>query len=129
MSVRQTPRILVVDDEETTLFTLEELLGHFGYAITAATNATEALALILRESFDLLLIDLHLSGISGIEIAQRAQVHQPTAAILMLARGLDFRTARRDKQIGPFAYVRKTACPQEILDRVAELTQQQAIGA
>ena len=70
---QRTARILVVDDEETIRLTLATLLQRRGYTVTVATDGAEALALIERQSFDLLLLDLIMPGQSGLEVARHAR--------------------------------------------------------
>ncbi len=62
-------RILVVDDDAAIRVTLDALLHHQGYAVATAANGEEALAWLMQSSFDLLLIDPQLPGISAREVA------------------------------------------------------------
>jgi DNA-binding response OmpR family regulator len=118
MVVPHPPRILVVDDEAMVLFTLQLLLQRHGYAVTTAPNGSEALALILRDRFDLLLIDLKLPGISGLEIARYACEHQPQAGIIILTGSDEVGGVAVEEQVAPFDCIVKTASPQEVLERV-----------
>ena len=66
-------RILVADDEAAIRFTIEILLRRQGYTVTTATSGIEALALIERQPFELLLLDLKMPGLSGLQVAQHAR--------------------------------------------------------
>jgi CheY-like chemotaxis protein len=78
-------KILVVDDEESIRMLLSEGLGAQGLEVSCAATAEEALALVLREKFDAILCDLHLSGSGpnsdGYNVAQRLKIasgaHKP----------------------------------------------------
>ena len=119
MELPRPPSILVVDDEPPVLFTLDYLLQRYGYAVTPASNGAEAIAHILRDYFDLLLIDLKLPDFSGLEIARCAREHQPDAGILIITGSTAFGGAPVEEQIAPFDCIVKTASPQEVLERVA----------
>src|ERR687884_119905 len=81
----QTPaRILVVDDETPIRVTMSDMLRRRGYDVVAAASGEEALALLHQRPFDLLLLDLRMPGLSGLDIAQRARELHPDAAIIIL---------------------------------------------
>jgi DNA-binding response OmpR family regulator len=81
-------RILIVDDEETIRFSLEELLARDGYQVVAVESGERALAAMASQQFDVALLDLRLKGISGLEVlaALREQALD-TAVIVLTAHG------------------------------------------
>jgi len=101
------------------LFTLEYLLRHYGYAVTPACSGAEAIANILRDDFDLLLIDLQLPDFSGLDIARCAREHQPDIGILILTGCTAYGDVPIEEQVAPFECIAKTASPREVLERVA----------
>jgi DNA-binding NtrC family response regulator len=133
MGKQPSARLLVVDDEPAILFTVAIMLRRSGYTVTTATNGTQAIALILREVFDLLLIDLKLPDMSGLDIAREARAHQPNAAIILLTGSNAFDGVPIEGRIGPFDCILKTASPQDVLAAVAKALQPQplarAVGA
>ena len=77
-------RVLVVEDEPHALEALVELLGDLGYAVTACATAEAALAALEAGRFDLLLTDVVLPAMSGLDLAGRAQAQPfPPAIVLM----------------------------------------------
>jgi two-component system, NtrC family, response regulator AtoC len=114
-------RILVVDDESAIRFTLDLMLRRRGYLVTTAESGVEALAVIERQAFDLLLLDLKMPGISGIDIARRAREILPEAAILILTGSTTIEGLAEAPGLEQFDVLIKTASPQEVLDRVAEV--------
>lgn len=124
MADQQSARILVVDDEEAILVTLSTMLQRCGHTINTAKNGAEAIAFICQTVFDLLLIDLHLPDLSGIEIADYAREHQPSAAILILTGSSDYEGMLIDQHIGRFDCILKTTSPLEVLASVAAALQQ-----
>ena len=121
MTEQRTARILVVDDEDTIRRTLAALLQRRGYAVTVAASGAEALMLIEQQAFDLLLLDLVMPGSSGLEVARLARTIQPTAAILILTGSSEIAGAPSNLQLDDFTYMLKTASPQDVLARVADM--------
>ncbi len=114
-----TARILVVDDEAPIRVTLERLLQRRGYAVMVARSGEEALPLIEQHTFDLLLLDLKLPGISGLDVARRARALQPAVAVLLLTGHAALEGAPDTAPLDAFEYILKTASPQDVLARVA----------
>jgi CheY-like chemotaxis protein len=81
MFEHEPARVLVVDDEAAIRLTLEVILQRVGYSVTTAANGEAALGYLMQSPFDLLLLDLHLPGISGLKIAQYAQEQYPSAEV------------------------------------------------
>ena len=119
MVEQQGARILVVDDEDAIRLTLDTMLRRRGYAVTTAGSGAEALTLIDQQPFDLLLLDLMMPGLSGLDVARHAREQQPTAAILILTGSSSIGEGADMRELAEFAYLLKTASPQEVLDRVA----------
>jgi DNA-binding response OmpR family regulator len=109
--------ILVVDDEAAIRLTLDALLRRCGHRVTLAASGEQALAYLSPHRVDLVLLDLFLSGISGLEVAKFVRVLQPSTAILMLT-GSD--VLAEVEQSG-YDYMEKTSAPQIVLDRIATL--------
>lgn len=89
MTEAQKPHILLVDDEATNVKLLQELLED-DYHVTTATKGQIALALLSENSYDLVLLDILLPDISGLDILQKARANPKTAnlpIILMSALG------------------------------------------
>ena len=118
----RSARILVADDEAAIRFTMEIMLRRHGYTVTTASNGAEALALVEQQPFELLLLDLKMPGLSGLEVARRACELQPAAALLILTGSSQIEGTLEEQDLDQFAYMLKTASPQEVLDRVAALT-------
>lgn len=82
------PRIMVVDDDSFQCKLLERMLGNAGYATLFAHSGAEALALLGRHHPDLILMDVALPDLSGVEITQRLKASPATAAIpIMMITG------------------------------------------
>ncbi len=73
----QAAQILIVDDEASIRLTLGALLKRAGYEVTPAENGAEAVALLERQLFDLMLVDLKMPGMDGMQVVAAARKRQP----------------------------------------------------
>jgi DNA-binding response OmpR family regulator len=81
-------KILIVDDEESIRFSLEDLLGRDGHDVVCVESGESALDEIARQEFDLALLDLKLGGIGGLEVlAALREQSMETAVIVLTAHG------------------------------------------
>ena len=76
--------ILVVDDEEVSRFVLREALSKRGYSVAQAGDAETGLKQLKQQPFDLILLDIQLPGISGIEAISKFKEIDPSVVILMI---------------------------------------------
>ena len=77
-------KILIVDDEANMLALCESVLGKEGYIVVSATSAEEALSQLEADSVDLVISDLRLPGMDGMELAQCVKTHYPGLPYLLL---------------------------------------------
>jgi len=66
-----TKKILFVDDNEVTLTSVEEEIESMGYKVKTVTNGKQALEILQQESFDLVLLDILMPGMSGIDVLKK----------------------------------------------------------
>jgi two-component system cell cycle response regulator CpdR len=78
------PRILLAEDDESMRLYLARALERVGYFVAAVDRGTAALPLLERESFDLLLTDIVMPEMDGIELAQRAAVIAPDMRVMFI---------------------------------------------
>ena len=116
-------RILVVDDEPASRNGLQELLTLWGYGVTAAADGQEALELAGSSSPDLVIADLVMPGIDGLELLSRLRRNVPTAAVVFLTGQGSIETAVQAIKDGAYDYLTKPVDPtrlQLLLDRALE---------
>ncbi len=112
-----TPRILVVDDEETIREFLDMGLSHEGYQVDTAGDGTEALQLADRLKPDLIILDVMLPGTDGLSVCRSLAARSDVPIIMLTARGdLKDRVAGLDG--GADDYIVKPFRFQELLARV-----------
>ena len=74
-------RILAVDDDPITLRALRQVLLHKGFEVKEAADGEGALELLERESFDLVILDVALPGISGFDVCRKIRASERTADV------------------------------------------------
>ncbi|MFJ4363695.1 response regulator [Streptomyces chartreusis] len=85
-------KILIVDDHEETLYALESALAPLGYRLARATSGDEALKQVLRGQVGLLLLDVRMPGVSGLDVVRymrRVEQTQNIPVILLTGFGAD----------------------------------------
>ncbi len=120
MNQRDTPssRILVVDDEAVMRATLEEILGGAGFEVATAANGEAALAELGRQPADLMLLDLRMDGLDGMQVIEAASKVAPDTIVVMLTAHGTMESAISAMRRGAFDYLLKPCQVPEILAAV-----------
>src|ERR1700690_4018257 len=84
-SPAKTPEILLVDDNRQGLIARRSLLQELGYNISTATTGDEALELLSRQTFDLVVTDFKMPRMDGIELIKRIRSVDASARIILLS--------------------------------------------
>src|SRR5690554_6096633 len=111
-------RILIVDDEDSIVTLLQYNIEKAGFDTAVAYSGTEAFDKAMKESFDLIVLDLMLPGMEGTEVCKRLRQEKVDTPILMLtAKGDEF-----DKvlglELGADDYLTKPFSPKEVVARI-----------
>jgi len=77
-------RVLLVDDEPSILNVLATLLRKQGYDVTPTSDGHKALDLIRSEKFDLLLTDIRMEPVNGLQLLEEMRAAQPQAGVILL---------------------------------------------
>jgi CheY-like chemotaxis protein len=100
-------RVLVVDDELEVASLLRDALQGFGYVVKVAVNGSEALGLVPVFQPEVVLLDVAMPGMSGVEVLERLRREHPRVSVIMVTANEDEQAARRMLTRGAFDYVRK----------------------
>jgi DNA-binding NtrC family response regulator len=111
--------VLVVDDEKNMRRSLETVLTDEGYAAQVSESAEDALELIAREDFFMVITDVRLGGMSGYELLKKIQEQKPELPVLMLTAYATPRLAVEAIKAGAVDYLAKPFAPEELLHAVA----------
>ena len=99
--------VLVVDDESTLRSTCRAFLEGYGYNVTAVERAEDAVALLKRRAFHILLLDLYMPQISGLELLTEALELHPEAKVIMMTGNPSVETSDAALRAGAFDYIPK----------------------
>lgn len=108
-------RILVVDDEVSIVSVLATLLKAEGYDVVPMRDSPKALELLKTENFDLMLSDIRMSTVDGMELLRVARTEKPQMAVIMLTAFGTVETALEALKLGAFDYVTKPFKVDELL--------------
>lgn len=101
------PRILVVDDEESIREFLEIMLKKEGYEITTAEDGQVALDLMKKKSFDMVISDMQMPNVTGMELLKKVKEQSPDIVFMMITAFATTETAVEAMKIGAFDYITK----------------------
>jgi two-component system, OmpR family, response regulator CpxR len=102
-----TARVMLVDDEEEFVKALAERLSIRGYHVEMAFNGEQALGKLQDQEFDLIVLDLKMPGMDGMEVLRRVHKDHPELAVVMLT-GHGSETDREAAlRLNAFAYLQK----------------------
>ena len=118
-----TASILVVDDEPAIQDILTWALSAEGYRVATAGNGEEALARVEEEEFDIIVTDIVMPGIDGLEVLERSRVLNPRAAVIVMTAYAALETAIAALRRGASDYLEKPFSVDLLKERVQRLLQ------
>jgi len=113
--VSRSVKILLVDDEVGILDTLDILLRGEGYDVVRAEGGKAGLELIERERPDLVLTDIRMPGVTGLEVLARARELDPEMPVILMTAQASLQSAMRAVNEGAFYYLQKPFANDELL--------------
>lgn len=100
-------KILVVDDEKNIRKTLTDILEDEGYTVLSATSGEEGLQILEQDNIDLMLLDVKLPGMDGIEILKQVRKDFPNLDVIMISGHSTIKTAVQAVQMGAYNFLEK----------------------
>ncbi|MGE5548000.1 MAG: sigma-54-dependent transcriptional regulator [Solirubrobacterales bacterium] len=113
-------RILVVDDEPIAVKNLDHVLSKEGYEVMTACDGQQAVALMERMPFDVVLTDLKMERLDGMEVLRRCRQRRPEAEVVVITGFATLASAVEAVKRGAFQYVAKPFRIDEVRDIVAD---------
>jgi two-component system response regulator PilR (NtrC family) len=113
------PHILVVDDELSMRELLEVLLNRQGYKISCAENGRKAISMIEKTYFDLLLCDIRLGDITGLDVLRASKKKNQNTVVIMISAYATTETAVEAMNEGAYDYVPKPFENEELIQTIA----------
>ena len=125
MRAAKSLRILLVEDNHANQLVAKAYLSRAGYLIDVAPNAVEAVSLVCAQHYDLVLMDLQMPGIDGLECARliRSGRHNASVPIFAMTANILKRDERRCLEAGMNAYFAKPIQWDELLLQVARVAE------
>ncbi len=114
------PKILVAEDELSMRELLDFMLSREGYRTSIAESGKKAIAMVERESYDLLLCDIRLGDLSGLDVLRSCKQHSPNTVVIMVSAYATTETAVEAMNAGAYDYVPKPFNKDELLETVAK---------
>ncbi len=114
------PKILIVDDEKIALRNLEHILKKQGYEVTTSQSGARALQLLDEREFDLLLTDLKMPKVDGLQVLKRARELHPDTEVIMITGYATVDSAIDAMKAGAYHYIAKPYKIDEVRKIVAE---------
>jgi DNA-binding NtrC family response regulator len=100
-------RVLIVDDEEELVSALAERLNLRGFQARGVTTGAEALAYLADTPCDVVLLDVKMPGLGGLEVIEKIKEEQPNMAVILLTGHGSTQDAEKGMELGAFDYLMK----------------------
>lgn len=114
--------VLVVDDEPVVRGFLAHCLEEWGYAVTQAGSADEALDLMVAKPASVVLVDVKMPGHDGLWLAERLRATWPGTPVVMASGIDDLQTIRQSRDLGAVDYITKPIAPTQLRQVLRRVT-------
>jgi len=121
-------KILVVDDEKHIRDSCTKLLIRKRYDAEGAESGAEALEMISNNHYDLVLLDVRMPGMDGIEVLRRAKELKPDILVLILTGHGTIDTANEALELGAAGFIRKPIAIENLADSIDEALEKRKIS-
>lgn len=129
MNPEGAPRILLVDDDDAHNRALGTHLERAGYLVSIAGDGAEALAILGKESFDLIITDLRMARMNGLDLLRSIQTMTPDVAVVVLIAHGEWTTYVTAMNIGALDYLNEPVQRQDILMTIRKALARRGIRA
>ena len=113
-------RVLLVDDEEEFVSALSERLMLRGIEVDSALNGEEALALMVEKVFEVVILDVMMPGLGGLEVLKQIKSTYPNTQVILLTGHGSTREGIEGMRLGAFDYLIKPVDIEEMLEKMKE---------
>lgn len=114
-------KVLIIDDEKNIRMTLEKSLSGAGYEVETAVNGEDGLQKLKENEYPVILLDMKLPGIDGIEVLKKINALDYTVKVIMITGFGNVETAVETMKLGAVDYLRKPFKPEEIKEVVEDV--------
>src|SRR5512147_889930 len=124
---KERTRILIVDDEEIVRESLSAWLEQDGYTLAVAPDGETAVEMLKAEPWSILLVDLKMPGMDGLQVLEEAKRLQPDISAVIMTAYATVDTAVTAMKIGAYDYLVKPFDPEELSLMIQKIVTQQAL--
>ncbi|MBZ0157416.1 MAG: response regulator [Alphaproteobacteria bacterium] len=121
-------KVLIIDDEEIVRISCRRILVPEGYDVETVKSAVEGFALLAGGRFDVVLTDLKMPDIDGIEVLRRVKKEWPEVEVIVITGYQTINTAVQAIKLGAFDYLEKPFTPDGIVSAIERAMEQRGTG-
>lgn len=126
--MQETERVLIVDDEEPFRTALADRLHSLGVHVRGASQGEEALEILDQERVRVVILDLLLPGMGGMETLRQIKLRHPGTEVILLTGMGSVETALEGMNKGAFDYLMKPCDPDHLLARIRRAREKQVVA-
>ena len=111
-------KVLLVDDEEEFVETLAQRLEVRDFDVITATNGADALERVANEEIDLVILDVQMPGVDGVQVLRRIKQIKPLTEVIMLTGHATVESAIEGMKLGAFDFLLKPTETEDLVDKI-----------
>ncbi len=115
-----TGKILVIDDEDIVRRSCSRTLSPLGYEVRLTQSSLDGLRMIDEEKFDLVLTDIKMPDMDGIEVLKQVRDKFPEMKVIIMTGYQSVENALKSVQLGAFDYIEKPFSPDALISSVSK---------
>ncbi len=125
--MKKNAKILIIDDEEVVCRSCDRLLSEEGHQVDTSQDPRKGLAMAEQNAYDVIIVDLKMPGISGMEFLRRIKALCPEVEVIMMTGYAQITTAVEAMKTGAFDYVPKPFSPDQLVVTVGKALETQEL--
>lgn len=116
----ESARVLVVDDEGAIRYSVSKTLQRIGYEVEEAASGEEALEMMVKRDYEVVLTDIRMPGLTGVDLLKRIKDTSPDAIVILMTGYASLGTAVESLRLGAHDYLIKPSSSQDVRQSVAK---------
>lgn len=125
---KEPVKLLLVDDEKSYVEVLAKRMAKRNIIVTPALGGTEAIQVLRRQNFDVVVLDLKMEDMDGIEVLRILKIMDPGLPVIMLTGHGSETAAREGLELGAFDYLTKPCDLSELIAKIEEARRRGGVG-